>query len=125
MIPLIDVVFLILVAFIYASMFMTYKSGLPVDLPKASETQAEKSEVLTLSITSDGSLFLEGVPIALEHLEDALMLEKANASKDISLYIMADRSVRLEPLIKVMDLARKTGIPGLTIAADRNGAPVQ
>ena len=46
MIPLIDVVFLVLVAFIYASMFMTQKTGLPVDLPEASEAENEVSEVM-------------------------------------------------------------------------------
>ncbi|HIG79229.1 MAG TPA: biopolymer transporter ExbD [Cycloclasticus sp.] len=120
MIPLIDVVFLVLVAFIYASMFMTYKSGLPVDLPKASETKQVKSEVLTLTIKKNGLLFLEEKPITLVHLGDALAMAKTNATKDIALYVVADREAKLESLVNVMDLARKAGISGLTIAADKD-----
>ena len=127
MIPLIDVVFLVLVAFIYASMFMTYKTGLPVDLPEASETETEQSEVLTLNILRDGSLFLNEQPIALEALEEALAAAKTASDEELALYVMADRDARLDPLVKVMDLARRAGITGLTIAADRklNPAPVQ
>ena len=127
MIPLIDVVFLVLVAFIYASMFMTDKTGLPVDLPEASEIEIEKSEVLTLTIMQDGSLFLDDKSIALKHLGDALSMAKTKFGEDIVLYVMADRDARLDPLVKVMDLARRAGITGLTIAAKRdpNPAPVQ
>lgn len=127
MIPLIDVVFLVLVAFIYASMFMTYKTGLPVDLPEASETETEKSEVLTLTIMRDGSLFLNEEAIALEQLSDALLTAKTASGDDVILYVMADREARLDPLVKVMDLARKAGITGLTIAAKQhvNPEPVQ
>lgn len=127
MIPLIDVVFLVLVAFIYASMFMTDKTGLPVDLPAASEIEIEKSEVLTLTIMQDGSLFLDDKSIALKHLGDALSMAKTKFGEDLVLYVMADRDARLDPLVKVMDLARRAGITGLTIAAKRdpNPAPVQ
>ncbi len=57
--PLIDVVFLVLIAFIYASMFLTQKTGLPVNLPESSETKTETSEVITLTITREGDLYLE------------------------------------------------------------------
>ena len=123
MIPLIDVVFLVLVAFIYASMFMTYKTGLPVDLPQASEAQTVQSEVLVVNIMRDGSLFLEDKPITIDSLSDALALAKANIGEDIALYVMADREARLEPLVKVMDVARRAGITGLTIATDRDLKP--
>ena len=119
MIPLIDVVFLVLVAFIYASMFMTQKTGLPVDLPEASEAEAEISEVLTLSIMRDGSLFLNEKSILLEHLDEALSVAKTSSGEDVALFVMADREAQLEPLVQVMNLARKAGIKGLTIATKR------
>ena len=124
MIPLIDVVFLVLVAFIYASMFMTHKTGLPVDLPEASETETEKSGVLTLTIMRDGSLFLDEEPVTLEHLGKRLSVAKTVSGEDLVLYIMADREAQLDPLVKVMDLARKAGITGLTIATKHHGKPV-
>ena len=123
MIPFIDVVFLVLVAFIYASMFMTYKTGLPIDLPEASETEAEKSEVLTLVIMRDGSLLLDDVPVTLEDLEDRLGTAKTSSDEELVLYVMADREARLDPLVKVMNLARRVGITGLTIAANRDLTP--
>lgn len=120
MIPLIDVVFLVLVAFIYASMFMTYKAGLSVDLPEASQTETVMSEVLTLTIMRDGALVLNEEPITLELLSDALSTAKTVSGEKPALYVMADREARLDPLVKVMDLARKAGITGLTIAAEKH-----
>ena len=118
MIPLIDVVFLVLVAFIYASMFMTHKTGLPVDLPEASQAQTEMSEVLTLTIMRDGSLTLNEIPVTLEKLGEKLSNAKTVSGEDVVLYVLADREARLDPLVQVMDLARKAGITGLTIVAD-------
>ena len=119
MIPLVDVVFLVLVAFIYASMFMTQKTGLPVDLPHASEAETKMSEVLTLSIMRDGSLLLNEKPILLEHLGNALSAAKSFSGEDVALFVMADREAQLNPLVQVMNLARQAGIKGLTIATER------
>ena len=120
MIPLIDVVFLILVAFIYASMFMTQKTGLAIDLPAASEAETELSEVLTLSIKRDGTLFLNDSPILLEQLGDALSAARTYSGEGVALFVMADREAQLEPLVQVMNLARQAGIKGLTIATQRD-----
>jgi len=127
MIPLIDVVFLVLVAFIYASLFMTYKTGLSVDLPEASETETVQSDALTLTIMRDGSLFLDKEPVTLVHLGERLSVAKKVSGEDVVLYVMADREAQLDSLVKVMDLARKAGITGLTIATEQHviTAPVQ
>ncbi len=119
MIPLIDVVFLVLVAFIYASMFMTYKTGLSVDLPESSQAETVMSEVLTLTIMRDGSLFLNEDPVTPELLSDTLSTAKTVSGEKPALYVMADGEARLDPLIKIMDLARKAGITSLTIATEK------
>ena len=96
---------------------------LPVDLPEASETETEKSGVLTLTILQDGSLFLDEEPVTLENLGERLSVAKTVFGEDLVLYVMADREAQLDPLVKVMDLARKAGITGLTIATKHHGNP--
>jgi biopolymer transport protein ExbD len=52
MLPLIDVVFLLLVFFIYAMLSMSLHRGLRLDLPVSSESEAETARVVQLSVTA-------------------------------------------------------------------------
>lgn len=118
MIPLIDVVFLVLVAFIYASAFLAPKTGIPVDLPVASEGQTQDDSVLTVSIARDGSLYLDKQPIQLNALSRAFVQAK-RANADTTVYIKADKKAQLDALVQVMDSARRAELSGLTIATRR------
>lgn len=117
MLPLIDVVFLVLVAFIYASMFMTQKSGLPVNLPKASQTESQPLDVITLTITKQGSLYLDQRKLSLKELEEALRAARI-VKPDAALLLMADREAEVGQLVQVMDATRIAGIVELTIQAE-------
>ena len=119
MMPLIDVMFLVLVAFIYASLFMSPNNGLPVDLPESSEAEPVLSGTITLAILPDGSLMLNQQAVSIEQLGTALVKAKLDVDRDVAIYIRADRDARVDPLVKVMDVVRQAGITGLTIAADR------
>lgn len=117
MLPLIDVVFLVLVAFIYASMFMTQKSGLPVNLAKASQTESQPLDVITLTITKQGSLYLDQRKLSLKELEQALRAARI-VKPDAALLLMADREAEVGQLVQVMDATRIAGIVELTIQAE-------
>ena len=86
MMPLIDVIFLVLIAFIYASMFMSPKIGLPIELPESSEAEALMAEMVTLTITKEGIILLNQQKISLGMLHAALIAAKQNAPGEISLY---------------------------------------
>lgn len=116
--PLIDVVFLVLIAFIYTAMFLTQNTGLPVNLPESSEAKTETSKVLTLTITRGGDLYLDEQQVQFTDLHTILSEAKA-AWPDVSLYVKADRDAHVNSLVKVMDIAHKTGMHGLTIATDK------
>jgi len=115
MIPLIDVVFLVLASFIYASLFTTYKIGLSLELPQATQASVETAPTLTLTIEQGGSLFLERQPIGRAELERELGREIA-ARPGLALFVIADRGARVETLVQVMDLGQKLGIEKLTVA---------
>ena len=116
MLPLIDVVFLVLAAFIYASMFMTQKSGLPVSLPEASQTESQSLDVITLTITREGSLYLDERSLSLTELEQALRAARV-VKPDAVLLVMADREAEVGRLVQVMDTTRKADFDALTIQA--------
>ena len=123
MLPLIDVVFLVLAAFIYASMFMTQKSGLLVNLPEASQAESQSLDVITLTITKEGGLYLDDRSLPLGDLEEALRASR-NASPDAVLLVAADREAEVGRLVKVMDITRLAGIVALTIQAESESSAV-
>jgi len=57
MIPLIDVVFILLVAFIFFAMSMTIDRGVPVNLPVSSSEQVKEKDCAEIAIKKDGELF--------------------------------------------------------------------
>ena len=57
--PLIDIVFLLLVFFIYAMLSMAVHRGLPVDLPTSQTAKIDKKLILSVTIKADGSTFLD------------------------------------------------------------------
>ncbi len=120
MIPLIDVVFLVLVAFIYASAFLAPKTGLKVDLPEASQGKTQDGAVVTITIKRDGALFLDKAPIQLDAILPTLVRAKQN-NASAELYLRADRNAQLDPLVQVMDIARQADMASLTIATSGGG----
>ena len=99
-------------------MFLTLNTGLPVNLPESSEAKTETSKVLTLTITRGGDLYLNEQQVQFTDLHTILSEAKA-AQPDVSLYVKADRDAHVNSLVKVMDIAHKTGMHGLTIATDK------
>ena len=65
LIPLIDIVFLLLVFFIYAMLSMAVHRGLPVQLPKSTATRIEKHTTLSVTVKADGSIFVDKEPVPL------------------------------------------------------------
>ena len=59
MIPLIDVIFLLLVTFIFFTMSMAIHRGLPVQLPSSSTAQVERKDFVDVTIKEDGTLYLD------------------------------------------------------------------
>ena len=72
MIPLIDIVFLLLVFFIYAMISMTVHRGVNVVLPKTVTGAVERRLPIGVALTSDGEIHLEGTEIALPELAAAV-----------------------------------------------------
>ena len=117
MIPLIDLMFLILVSFVYGVFFMSVHRGVPVSLPLSSTAKIEKQLTLTLSIQADGSLFLDKEPVSLEHLGEALKL-KAVENRETGVLLFADKDLPYQKLYTVLDLIRMAGLSQVSLQAE-------
>jgi biopolymer transport protein ExbD len=99
-----DIVFLLLLFFMLTST-LVQPTALKVLLPKGT-TQSNARPMTTVSITKDHQYFIEDQPIALENLEAALQA-KVGSNPEIYISVHADRSVPLEFVVNVMNIAAK------------------
>jgi len=117
MIPLIDLMFLLLVSFVYGVFFMSVHRGVPVALPLSSTAKIEKQLTLSLSIQADGALFLDKEPVPFENLGEALKL-RAAANRDTGVLLFADKNLPYQKLYTVLDLIRMAGLSQVSLQAE-------
>ena len=116
--PMIDVIFSILAFFIISTLFLTRSEGLPVNLPKASTSQLQRTEQITVTIDEAGKIFLNRELIEVDALEKAVrQLVLPNQTSIVT--IKADEQVDHGNVVAVMDQLRKIDEVKLAIATKK------
>ncbi|BAU65724.1 biopolymer transport protein ExbD/TolR family protein [Stanieria sp. NIES-3757] len=113
LVSMIDVIFSILAFFIISTLFLSRSQSLPVNLPSAQTSAAEKPEQVNITIEADGDMFLDRQPIEPNALKGALTKKIAPNSESL-VVINADEKVEHGVVVKVMDSLRQ--IPGARMA---------
>ena len=119
MIPLIDIVFLIMVTFIYSTLSMAVHRGLSVCLPSSSVTEIEKQLILSVTITGDGKLYVDKDPVELDQLTQTLTL-KTQGQANPGVLLFADNAIKYQDLFKVLDHIRMAGLSRISLQAEGN-----
>jgi len=117
MLPLIDIVFLLLVFFIYAMLSMAVHRALPVTLPESATADIDKTALLSVTVKSDGSVYLDKERVPIELLAEELT-RKARAAKDPATLLFADRDLSYQYLFKVLDQIRMAGLTRISLQAE-------
>ena len=117
MLPLIDIVFLLLVFFIYAMLSMAVHRALPVTLPTSTTAKIDKHSVLSVTVKSDGSIYLDKEPVPVQRLA-AVLRAKAKGSEETSVLLFADRSLPYQDLFEVLDQIRMAGLNRISLQAE-------
>jgi len=116
MLPLIDIVFLLLVFFIYAMMSMAVHRGMTVALPESSTARNDKSLVMSVTVTANGSVYVDKAPVSPESLT-AVLKEKAAGDEQAGAMLFADRELPYQSLFRVLDQIRMAGITRISLQA--------
>ncbi len=115
MIPLIDVSLILLIIFMVITPFLV-QSQLQVNLPKASTgVKGGSEEVLKVQLAADGQMTVDGRPVRFSRLEKELLLRFSKSYKKTVL-VEADKSVPVERVVTVLDIAKKLGAGKIGIA---------
>jgi biopolymer transport protein ExbD len=99
-----DIIFLLLLFFMLTST-LVQPTALKLLLPKGT-TQTIGRPQTTVSITKDLQYYIEDKPITLDNLEAALKA-KVGADPEIYISLHADKSVPVEYVVNVMNIAAK------------------
>jgi biopolymer transport protein ExbD len=115
MIPLIDVSLIILIIFMVITPFLV-QSQIQVNLPKASTgVKGGEENVLKVQLGANGSMAVDGKPVKPRLLEKELILRFGKSYKK-TLLVEADKSVPVERVVAVFDVAKKLGAAKIGIA---------
>ena len=115
--PMLDLAYVLLVIFI----IMTTASvqGIKVNLPKASEAPAiAKPKTKAISITADGTIYIDTYPVTMPELENLLRRYKAQ-DPDLPVIIKADSTLQYQRVVDVLDLVGKLEITQLGLVTQR------
>jgi len=117
MLPLIDIVFLLLVFFIYAMLSMAVHRGLPVVLPTSTTARVERDPAISITVKEDGAIYLDKERVSLEGLAGALR-QRVTTGKETSVLLFGDRRVPYQRLFKVLDRIRTGGVTKISLQAE-------
>ncbi|MDY7037824.1 MAG: biopolymer transporter ExbD [Thermodesulfobacteriota bacterium] len=115
--PLIDIVFLLLVFFIYAMLSMAVHRGFPVSLPTSSTARIDKNLILSVTIKADGSIYLNREMVSMKNLRESLK-QKTRGKKETGVLLFADRTLSYQKLFKVLDQIRMAGLNRISLQAE-------
>ena len=117
MLPLIDIVFLLLVFFIYAMLSMAVHRGLPVVLPTSSSAKIDKELVLSVTVKADRTIYVDKELVSFEDLVSILKTKTASASEP-GVLLFAEQSLPYQELFNVLDQIRMAGIQRISLQAE-------
>ncbi len=123
MVPFIDVMLVLLIIFMVSAPLIT--TGV-VDLPTVGKAQQRASSVIEVVVGKDEKLRLrvdqqdDPLPLTLERLPTRVR-EKQAGNADTPVVISADRNVKYESVVRVMDVLQKAGVKRVGLSVKQSG----
>ncbi len=112
--PMLDLAYVLLVIFVI--MTTATVQGMRVNLPKASPTKSlAKPTTKAITVTPDGKVFLDTIPVTLPELEQRLVQQKA-LTPEFPVVVRGDGQVQYQSVVDVLDLLGRINITTVGLA---------
>jgi biopolymer transport protein TolR len=101
--PFVDVMLVLLIVFMVSAPLLTV--GVPIDLPQSQAKALPQDNVpLTISVNTDGKIYLQNEPIELDDLVTKLkaIIDARHGNPDETIYVRGDRKVDYGTMMRVM-----------------------
>lgn len=115
--PMLDLAYVLLVIFII--MTTATVQGITVNLPKASAAPSlAKPQTRAITVTADGTIYLDTFPVTLADLETRLRQYKV-ANPQLPVIVKGDAQVQYQKVMDVLDLMGRLEITQLGLVTQR------
>ncbi|MGA2775236.1 MAG: biopolymer transporter ExbD [Candidatus Omnitrophota bacterium] len=117
--PFTDVILVLLIIFMVTTPLL-FRSGIKVQLPRASQTQ-EPPQNIDITISEDGRAVLEDSQYNLRYDLGLLRFKLAALAKKkhvSAITISGDKEVKYDFVVKVMDIAKQVGIERIVLSTE-------
>src|SRR5271157_1263219 len=105
-IPLIDIMFFLLAAFMMVSLQMSRTENIKVNLPPATQARHDfKPDMLNIAVDRAGQAWLEKQPIALSQLA-LVVSNRFRGDTNLPVYISGDRDTLHGAMVAVLETVR-------------------
>lgn len=113
--PFVDVMLVLLIIFMVTAPLLN--TGVPVDLPDSrANALSDESDQITLSLSSDGRLYLDDIELAPGELPDRLAAARAAAGGETpQVTLRADRSLNYGRVMAVMGELNRAGFNAIAL----------
>lgn len=117
--PMLDVVFIMLIFFIVTTSFVK-ETGVDISRPSSSQADKVKKGNILVAIKEDGQIWINKQEVDISAVRSRV--EKMHAENpEANAVIIADRGSRTGDLVQVMDQIKSAGVPGISVAAQKDG----
>ena len=114
-VPMIDIMMFLLVFFVMVVLKMIPDSGIRLKLPDATAARQLTPTKVVVIIDRQGGLFINNTAVTNSGLARYLT-RLIDTGRKVNVIVAADRSVRYEKVMQVMNMLRKSGIVDVGLA---------
>lgn len=111
--PLVDIILVVLIIFMVTTSYIV-KPSIKLTLPDAATGDATEPSSLAITVLSDGSLLLDGQPVAEPALRTAVKAAH-DRDKNVVCLIAGDKDARHGDVTHILDLVKQEGVAKFAI----------
>lgn len=117
-IPLIDIMFFLLAAFMLVSLSMTHMKRVPIDLPEvAASEQQQQTPPVEIAVDAQGVVTWDGAVVTATEITERLLA--MGLADDSLVMIAADEEARHRQVLAVMNAIRKAGLRNISFETNQ------
>jgi len=114
--PMVDIMLVLLIIFMVTATYIA-RRAIPVNLPEASTGQEMETSTLSIVLSPDGAIVLNGEAVSLDALRERVPPVVA-ANPDIQAVVDGDKTVEYGRVMEVIDLLRSAGVKNFAAAVE-------
>jgi len=121
LLPLLDVIFLLLIFFVFVMLKMTMQSSINIELPQLVDSRQQTEELLIISINSKNQIFInEKITTEEQMVAQIISLQTEQKEQKLPILIRGDRQSDLGIALSILDKLRLSGFQQVAFATEKD-----